>query len=349
MNSADKAELLSQVAKLHEQDSFAAIIELLEPQISELEYEVALELARAYINQANTLDAVTADELYTRANSLLDKFTMQGKEHATYLFYKGYALFKLGLANDALIRFERALRFIRLGSEDAILPVIEKMKQLCESFDPDSSRLALSTEDEQILDQHIKEHFGKYQILLKTDRYEILHVAPTAEHPWNLIVTKGLSAKKVKVPVGVDELTNSRLELALCLPEQWEFTNSEQYNLWPINALCELINYILTSDEFIGFGYTFSNDKPWHQSTEFTGGMLTAMGGYNHRAQEVVLSDHSYVHFFEMIFLYPLEVAFRNSHDASALLELFIRRNVRPSPVRKRVDTCQEVSTAHKI
>lgn len=173
-----------------------------------------------------------------------------------------------------------------------------------------------------------------------TDRYELLHVKPDEAHPWNLIVTKGLAGKKLNVPLGVDELTNSHVELALCLPPEWQFSSSEEYNLWPINALCELINFILAGSEFVGFGYTFSNDKPWHSSTEFSGGMLTALGGYKHQAQEAILTDGSYVRFFELIFLYPMELAFRKTHDAASLLDLFVQKSVRPSPVRKRSDVC---------
>ena len=113
--------------------------------------------------------------------------------------------------------------------------------------------------------------------------------------------------------------------------------------------MCELINFILAGHEFVGFGYTFSNDKPWHSSTDFSGGMLTALGGYNHRAQEAVLSDGSYVRFFELIFLYPMELAFRKSHDASALIELFMQKGVRPSPVRKRSDVCAAPANFTKI
>lgn len=349
MDAQVKQELLTRVHELYERDAFGGIIELLEPQLEELEFELALELSRAYINLGNTMGQGKGDELYLQANALLDKFGLQGKEHAPFLFYKGYALFKLGLVNDALIRFNRALRFVKFGVDDSLLPTIERMKALCESFDPDNTENKLSAADDALLDAHIKEYLGTYQILFKTDRYELLHIKPDEEHPWNLIVTKGLAGKKLNVPLGVDELTNSHVELALCLPPEWEFSTSEEYNLWPINALCELINFILAGHEFVGFGYTFSNDKPWHCSTDFSGGMLTALGGYNQRAQEAILSDGSYVRFFELVFLYPMELAFRKSHDAAALIELFVQKGVRPSPVRKRSDVCAAPTMVAKI
>lgn len=349
MEAQAKQELLARVHELYEQNAFEGIIDLLEPNIETLEFELALELARAYINHGNTMGQGRGDERYLQANALLDKYGTQGKEHAPFLFYKGYALFKLGLVNDALIRFNRALRFVKLGVDDSLLPTIERMKALCESFDPDNQANKLSEADEALLYAHIKEHMGSYQILFKTDRYELLHIKPDDAHPWNLIVTKGLAGKKLKVPLGVDELTNSHVELAVCLPPEWQFSTSEEYNLWPINALCELINFILAGNEFVGFGYTFSNDKPWHSSTDFSGGMLTALGGYNHRAQEAVLSDGSYVRFFELIFLYPMELAFRKSHDASALIDLFVQKGVRPSPVRKRSDVCAAPANFTKI
>ena len=77
--------------------------------------------------------------------------------------------------------------------------------------------------------------------------------------------------------------------------------------------------------------------------------MLTAMGAYPRRSQEVALSDNSLVHFFELVFLYPMELAFRQNHTALELLELFESKHTLPSPVRKRQDVCAVVSNAQKI
>lgn len=344
MELIKQQELLEKVRVYHEQDQFLQIIELLEPEQQELDYTLGLELARAWINAANAGQKV-GDDGYTLANALLDKYLADGKKDATYLFYKGYALFKLGLVNDAALRFEMALPLLRLGVEDELFAKINRMLSLCKSLDPDNQDYDLSSSDEQLIDAHIREFFGTYQILFKTDRYELLHIAPTEERPFNMIVTKGLAGRKLNVPQGVDPLTNSRMELCLCLPFEWEFTNAEEYNLWPINTLCELINFILSTQEFVGFGYTFSQGRVLHATTAFTGGMLTALGHYPARCHEVSLSDNSIVHFFELIFLYPMEVAYRQSHSAADLLERFLMQKVEPSPVRKRKDVCMVVSS----
>lgn len=349
MDNAAQQALLDQVKALHEQDQFVKIIELLEPLQQELEYPLGLELARAYINAANANQG-WSENYYTFANALLDKYLADGRKDPVYLFYKGYALFKLDLVNDAVLRFELALPLIKLGQDDELFSKINKMLALCKSLDPDNHQYKLSPQDEELLDQHIKQHFGKYQILFKTDRYELLHVPPTEERPFNFIVSKGLSGKQINVPAGVDPLANSRLELCVCLPLEWDFTKSEDYNLWPIHSLCELINFVLSTQEFVGFGYTFSQGKVLHSSTSFVGGMLTALGHYPKRSQEVSLSDNSLVRFFELIFLYPMEVAYRQSHAAADLLERFYMQRVEPSPVRTRKDVCMVVDNqAEKI
>lgn len=358
MDQATKEQLLAKAKELYDKDAYAALMDLLEPHLEDMDYEVALELARTYINAGSAVESTsaeqvglagTSEDLFLNANALLDKYALEGKEHSTYLFYKGYALFKLGLTNDAAIRFERALRFIKFGSEDKLLPTIKRMLALCETLDPDNTELKLAKVDEDIIDEHIRKSFGKYTILFKTDRFELLNIAPTEEHPFNLIITKGLAGKKLNVPNGVDPLTNSRIELALCLPKEWQFSNSETYNLWPINTLCELVNFVLATDEFVGFGYTFNQGKPLHATTDFTGGMLTALGAYEKNVQEVALSDNSLVRFFELVFLFPMELAFRNNHDAAALLELFSLKSVTPSPVRKRMDVCIQAAPVEKI
>lgn len=358
MEQAAKAEMLQKVKELYEADAYAGIMDLLEPVLDDIDYELALELARAYINAGNAIEssspeavglAGSAEDLYMNANALLDRFAGEGKEHATYLFYKGFALFKLGLTSDAQMRLERALRYIKFGSEDKLLPTINNMLNLCKTLDPDNQDFALSKEDDAIIDEHIRKNFGNYKILFKTDRYELLNIAPTEEHPFNLILTKGVSGRKLNVPGGVDALTNSRIELAICLPKEWEFSNSESYNLWPINTLCDLINFILTTDEFVGFGYTFNQNRALHSTTDFTGGMLTALGAYDKHIQEVSLSDNSLVRFFELVLLFPMELAFRQNHDAAALLEVFALKGVVPSPVRKRMDVCIQPAPVAKI
>lgn len=338
----DISKIKEQVDIFYAQDQHQQIIDLLQSHTELLDFALNLQLIRAYINAANA-DRSIADDYYAYANALLDKFTLEGKEDATWLFYKGYALYKLGLINDATIRFERALRFVKIGKDDQLLPTIRKMLSLCQSFDPDNQELKLSKEDSEKLSEHIKQHFGSYQILFKTDRYELLDIQPTEEHPFHMIVTLGLSGRKLNVPQGVDPLTNSRIELCLCLPAEWEFTNSEEYNIWPINSLCDLINFILSTDEFIGFGYTYSNGKPLHSSTAFVGGMLTALGNFNTACQNVTLQDGAMVRFFELIYLYPMEVAYRQSHNAIELLELFSRNKVLPSPLKNREDVCAKL------
>ena len=39
-----------------------------------------------------------------------------------------------------------------------------------------------------------------------------------------------------------------------------------------------------------------------------------------------------------------MELAFRQNHDAAALLEVFALKGVVPSPVRKRMDVCIEAA-----
>ena len=104
MEAQAKQELLARVHELYEQNAFEGIIDLLEPNIETLEFELALELARAYINHGNTMGQGRGDERYLQANALLDKYGTQGKEHAPFLFYKGYALFKLGLVSASIAR-----------------------------------------------------------------------------------------------------------------------------------------------------------------------------------------------------------------------------------------------------
>ena len=76
-----------------------------------------------------------------------------------------------------------------------------------------------------------------------------------------------------------------------------------------------------------------------------SGIMLTALGAFNREAQEFSLASGEKVHLFEVIPLCPMEVAYRSSHHALDLLELFKNKRLVISPLTEgRPDAVAELN-----
>ncbi len=338
-----REKLLSEINALFDADNYGGILDLLEDEVADLDYELSLWLVRTYIN-ANNCRMCEGDEYFLRANAVLDKFAMSGKDDPYYQFYKAYVLYKLNLLDDAVIRLERSLKVANVMRDGEIFARAQKLLANCRNLLAKPASRALDLQALYAREAHVKEHFGQYEILFKTDRYEILHVSPTEEHPFHVLITSGLSNKEMEVPEGYDHGENARLELVLTLPYRWTFASGGDFYIWPVQMLCDIANYVLDEAEYLGFGFSFNNDAPLSPHTKFTGGMLTALGNYPDEAQSAILPDGSQINFFEIILLRPFELKFREQHKAAELIELFVRHDTPLSPFNdNRPDLAQSL------
>ena len=328
-------DIKEKLHSMYENDDFDGIIDLIAKE-SEVDFDTALELSRAHINKAN-IDKSQALSLYENASDILDRFAQKGKDNPRWLFFKGYVLFKLNLVSEASIRFERALRFVTIN-DGALLNQITNLLNLCQSLEKRVND-TITKDDQDRLSGHIKEHFGDSKVLYEHDSVKVLDILPKDGHDYHVIMTQGLSAFCMDVPQGVDPLTNKRVELALILPKKWDMAND-----WPFKLLDMLILLVKSKQRFLGFGFSFDNEKPFSKSTHYHGAILTALGDYKKESQSLVLSDNSYVNFFQIVPLMPMEIAFRQKHSAIELLDLFKLRHVVLSPlVENRNDVCQSI------
>ncbi len=332
--------LLDEILALHEKDDFFGIIRKLEAQ-SELDYALTLQLARAYLNAA--AKAQDGYNLLEKAHLVLDTFAIEGKDDPYWLFYKALALYRQGLIHDCMVRLERAARFVPLG--DNLFMQIENMHEICKAALIESEFKGLDGDNRAILLEHIRAHFGEPHKLMSSFKVDVLHIDPTDAHPFNLLVTCGLAGKKLSVPKGYDEKSNSRLELMLALPKSYVFTKDKDKD-WPVYLLLSLIEHVITTQDFIGFGYYIDNGSPFSQATQYEGIMLTALGEFDGVSQSAVLNDNTVTHFFQPVPLMPMELKFRKTHTAQELLEEFKQKKAILTPLFDgRPDVCAQVSS----
>ena len=329
-----KKDLLGKIDALYQNQELFKVINLLEN--SDLDFDLCNELVRAYINAANK----TSDpySLFEKANLLLDRFSLEGKDNAKHQFYRGYILFKQGLIEDSKIRFERALRFASV-SDGRLFEQITTMLANVNSMIELAAFKGQSEEHRNLILEHIRKNFGEYQHLCFFDNVEIYRVPPTDKHDYNLLVSVGLSGKVIK---GIDGAKDECVELCFALPKDYKF-NPESKSNFEVFLMIEVIKHLISTKDNIGFGYYLEKDTGFSSRTAFNGAMLVGLGDYE-KSQQIMELGNAELSFLELLPLRPMELNFRKSHSALELLELFKERLVMITPfISTRDDVCNVV------
>lgn len=336
-------DIASAIASLNEKGDYFGIIRLIEKQ-EEPDYGLTLDYARACINAANSVQDGYA--LLCQASRGLDSWAAEGRNDARWLFYKGYVLYKQGMIPDALNRFELALGKVPAKDPDDLFSKVRAMAEACRQAMIESEFKGPGEALSKALASHVEAELGRFTPLATSFKVRLLRVPPTDAHPYNLLVTSGLAARALPVPEGFDRGANSRLELCLPLPSDYDFRADKDAN-WEVFLMLSLIEHVISSDHFIGFGYFIDEGRPFAKGTAFCGAMLTALGDYGGGAQELKLEGGDIVRYFQVVPLLPMECRYRASHSAMELLNVFSSRKAALTPFyASRPDFCAGVDAA---
>lgn len=329
-----KKDLLAKIDALYQSQELFKVINLLEN--SELDFDLCNELVRAYINAANK----TSDpySLFEKANLLLDRFSLEGKDNAKHQFYRGYILFKQGLIEDSKIRFERALRFAGVNDSKLFEQITSMLANVNSMIDLASFK-GQSEEHKKAILEHIKKNFGEPQHLCSFDKVDIYRIPPTSGHDYNLLVSVGLSGKIIK---GKSEASDECMELCFALPADYKFNPDSKSN-FEVFLMIEVVKHLIATNDNIGFGYYLEKESGFSSRTAFNGAMLVGLGDYS-KDQQTMVIDGAVLSFLELLPLRPMELNFRKSHSALELLELFKDKLIMITPfISTRDDVCNVV------
>lgn len=179
-------------------------------------------------------------------------------------------------------------------------------------------------EELEIVHQHIKHNYGDAKLFKRDDtgmNIDIYIVEPTTERNYYILLTCGMGAYRMNVP---DEMADSkvdRAELAISLPADWNIYSEEYSNQWPVENLEALAHMPMSESSWMGWGHTISRngDRPVADNAGFNSFVLL-----NNASRDICpLPDGSEVNFYDIVPLYPEEVAYKMRHDTDALLQLF--------------------------
>lgn len=334
-----RQNLVAKLDEYYQSADLFRVIELLEN--SELDFDLCMELTRTYINVAN--QSGDPYSLYQKATLLLDKNATAGRDDPRWLFYKGYILFRQGLITDALSRFERALSFASVEHGQLFSNLVLMTQKSRDEISLGSFK-SLDDENKALLDSHIEKNFGAFEKLCSFSNVDVYTIAANEKHDYSLLVTSGLSSKALAAEEGLTE----HLEICLALPKDYRFDRDPEGS-FEVFMFIEIAKHLICSSDYTGFGYFIKRDASFSKRTAFTGAMLCALGDYSTAAQSFKNAKGEDVIFYELLPLRPMEVAYRESHSAYELLDLFKEKLIRLTPfISTRDDAAMNLYSSQK-
>jgi hypothetical protein len=132
------------------------------------------------------------------------------------------------------------------------------------------------------VEAHVERHIGKvemvfHEIISDLVHLDVLMVPATAERPYHVLVTSGVSDEPMKTPEGMEKF--SRAELLIALPKDWPLTDvafKDEANYWPVRWLKTIGRLPHEYETWIAWGHTIPNGDPAEPiaDTKFIGFVL---------------------------------------------------------------------------
>lgn len=313
-------ELLHRLNKWHEDDEYQKIVdELLAIPEAERDYSIISHLARALNNLGR----------YEEAVELLLTIAEEGTDDFLWHFRLGYAYFYLDRIQEAKAEFETALELD--PQDDDVLNFIgwckEKIQEEAgfkqENFDPE-----LYTDEQfEAIERHIEKHIGHYErvfheIVSPDIHIDVAIIEPTPERNYYTLVTMGMGAHRMSVPLSLEGENFDRAELLIALPPDWPINRDDDLWFWPVKWLKIMARLPGEQDTWLGWGHTVSNGEPFAENTKLSGMIVCDLTEFDEGADKCILPNGECVNFYQIIPLYREELEFKLSHSRDELLHL---------------------------
>lgn len=195
-----------------------------------------------------------------------------------------------------------------------------------------SEHVAYLPEPEMVaICNHLAEHFGPHETVYHELVSEVVHldlvpILATDERPFHVVSTMGMSALPMTIPE--DTGLPRHAELLIVLPPEWpldEESLKEDEHFWPMGWLKQIAHIPSDYDTFLAPGHTIPTGEPPEPipGTGFVCFMvLPLIMAEEESAGEVTIGEKT-VAFFQVIPLYPEEMALKLEEGVDALLERF--------------------------
>ena len=209
-----------------------------------------------------------------------------------------------------------------------------------EGVEPAPFELATGDENTIVsISSHIERHLGEtsgvfHELISDKVHLDVHIVPPSADYPFYILVTSGMSDRPMTVPAGPDE-TPPYAELCILLPSTWRlptdpgemaeaFQDEDVY--WPIRWLKMLGRFPHEYHTWLGAGHTIPNGEeavPFAPGTELGCMLLLSSISLPEDFQTLDVSPGKTVHFYTLYPLYREEMELKMAEGVDALLDRF--------------------------
>jgi hypothetical protein len=186
------------------------------------------------------------------------------------------------------------------------------------------------------IEAHLEKHVGKvesvfHELISDIIHLDVLWVKATAQRPYHLLVTSGVSDLAMTVPAGQEEF--NRAELMMALPASWPLegdTTNDETNYWPIRWLKFVGRLPHEYQTWIGNGHTIPNGDPPEPiaGTAFAGVMLMAQYALPNDFFQLATRAGDKVSFYALVPLYAEEMDLKLRKGASEIAARFAKQKI---------------------
>ena len=183
------------------------------------------------------------------------------------------------------------------------------------------------------IEAHLEKYIGKVDTVLHelvSDRVhlDLLHIAPTKDRPFHVIVTSGMSDLPMQVPDDMQAF--ARAELLVALPAEWPVTQAafqDENHYWPLRWLKQIGRLPHEFNTWVGWGHSIPNGDPPEKiaNTNFTGVCLAPPYWLDAEFFQLNSSSGDTVCFYDLVPVYQEEMQLKLDQGFAALEKAFER------------------------
>lgn len=204
------------------------------------------------------------------------------------------------------------------------------------------------------IEAHLTKYIGEPDMVFHEIISEVVHIdvhwiQPSANYPYHILVTSGMSDLKMNVP---DEVENKeiyeRAELMVVLPADWKIGEEDfkdDNNYWPVYFLKRLARFPHEYHTWLGYGHTIPNGMDAEEIANTGFGcmlLLPPMLSFEEEFLELQTKDGNTINFYAMIPVYKEEMDYKLEEGTDALLDLFDEYGITELVDIERPNVCKK-------
>ena len=159
---------------------------------------------------------------------------------------------------------------------------------------------------------------------------DILVVYPSPQRNYYTLITMGMSAYKMEIPLKYKGDGIDRCELMMNLPPDWNIQSGDEKDFWPIKYLRMIARMPMHNNAWFSIGHTMTNTnyEPFASNTKLCGFYFASAP-----LKSFWFNDVNKVNYYTLVPLYKEEIEYNNKYGALKLLDLFQANHLPYPPV----------------